>query len=118
MGLGMGANTAVFSVVNSVLLKPLDYRNPDRIVSISPLWKHTGSRNSTSSAPDFHDWHDQNTSFSAMAYYANQETSVTAGSGSAEYVRVCAVTSEFLGVFDIQPVLGRFFNSEETTPGS
>src|SRR2546427_17734 len=102
MGLGIGANTAVFSVVNSVLLKPLDYRHPDRIVTIAPFWKHTGSRNTTSSAPDFRDWHDQSTSFSAMAYYANQETAATAGSGSnaAEYARVCAVTPEFFDVFE------------------
>ena len=119
MGLGIGANTAVFSVVNTVLLKPLDYRNPDRIVIIAPFWKNTGTRNITSSGPDFHDWHDQSTSFSAMAYYVNQETAVTAGSasGSAEYARVCAVTPEFFGVFDIQPVLGRFFNTEEIKPG-
>ena len=68
MGLGIGANTAMFSVVNSVLLKPLDYQDPGRIVTLSSLWKTSGSHGQVS-APDFHDWHDQSTAFSAMAYY-------------------------------------------------
>ena len=65
MALGIGANTAVFSVVNAVLLRPLAYRNPERIVSLSPLWKKSGRSGGTSSAPDFHDWHDQSAAFDA-----------------------------------------------------
>ena len=69
MGLGIGANTAVFSVVNSVLLKPLDYRDPDRILTVRTYWKNTGGGLQVS-APDFHDWHDQSTSFDALAYFS------------------------------------------------
>src|SRR3954449_2246754 len=78
MGLGIGANTAVFSIVNSVLLKPLDYRDPDRIVTLRTHWKDKGN-GLQASAPDFHDWHDQSTAFAAMAYYTAQETAVSAG---------------------------------------
>jgi putative ABC transport system permease protein len=116
MGLGIGANTAVFSVVNTVLLKPLDYRQPDRIVHIRTYWKTTGGGLQVS-APDFRDWHDQADSFAAMAYYQNQETAIVAGQ-AAEYARVSAVTPDFLRVFDIQPQIGRFFSDEETRPGS
>ena len=55
MALGIGANTAVFSVVNAVLLKPLAYRDPDRIVTLSTLWRKSGGHGQVS-APDFHDW--------------------------------------------------------------
>jgi putative ABC transport system permease protein len=111
MGLGIGANTAVFSVVNSVLLKPLDFPQPDRIMRVSSLWKKSGNRG-TVSAPDYHDWHDQSTAFSAMAYYVNGETVVTVGS-AAEYAQVAEVGPEFLEVFDEQPVAGRFFTAPE-----
>jgi putative ABC transport system permease protein len=116
MALGIGANTAVFSVVNSVLLKPLDYRDPDRIVTVGTLWKNGGQQGQVS-APDFHDWHDQSTAFSALAYYAANETAVRAGS-TAEYGRIAAVTPEFFAVFDVQPSLGRLFTAEEQQPRS
>jgi hypothetical protein len=64
MGLGIGANTAVFSVVNAVLLKPLVYREPDSILTLSTAGKRDASR-SYVSALDFHDWHDQSASFAA-----------------------------------------------------
>ena len=111
MALGIGANTAVFSVVNTVLLKPLDYREPDRIVTVSTLWKKNGLHGQAS-APDFHDWHDQSTAFSAMAYYSNQETAVKAGA-AAEYTGVATVTPEFFRVFIVEPLAGRLFTPEE-----
>src|SRR5205085_2224467 len=73
MALGIGANTAVFSVVNTVLLKPLDYHDPDRIVTVVNFWRPAGQPAYASpqvSSADFHDWHDQSTAFSALAYYA------------------------------------------------
>jgi putative ABC transport system permease protein len=116
MALGIGANTAVFSVVNSVLLKPLDFHEPDRIVRLSSLWKKSGSLG-TVSAPDYHDWHDQSAAFSAMAYYMNGETVVTAGS-AAEYAQVAEVGPEFAEVFDEYPTVGRFFTQAEEKYGS
>jgi predicted permease len=115
MALGIGANTAVFSVVNAVLLKPLAYSSPDRIVTLSSLWRKSGSHGPVS-APDFHDWHNQSSAFAAMAYYANDETSVTAGS-SAEYGNVATVTPEFFRVFELEPVIGRTFTSDDQKPG-
>ena len=116
MALGIGANTAVFSVVNAVLLKPLAYRDPDRIVTLSSLWRKSGERGQVS-APDFHDWHDQSTAFAAMADYDGDSISVLAGA-SAEYAHVAEVAPEFFQVFDVEPVVGRLFSPEEQKPGS
>ena len=115
MALGIGANTAVFSVVNSVLLKPLAYRDADRIVTLSSLWRKSGSHGQVS-GPDYHDWHDQSTAFSAMAYYDNEETSVMIGS-SAEYAAVALVSPEFFQVFSMEPAVGRLFSGEESKAG-
>src|SRR5580698_9308624 len=115
MAMGIGANTAVFSVVNAVLLKPLAYREPDRIVTLSTLWRKSGGHG-TVSAPDFHDWHDQSTAFAAMAYYDDDSTAVMAGA-SAEYAHIAEVTPEFFRVFGIDAVEGRLFSPEEQKPG-
>jgi len=105
MALGIGANTAVFSVVDAVLLKPLDYREPDRIVTVASFWKTSG-RSGQVSAPDFHDWHDQSRSFSAIAYYTDNSGAVSAGK-NAEYTAAADYTPGFFDVFDVQPILGR-----------
>lgn len=120
MALGIGANTAVFSVVNGVLLKPLSYRDPDRIVTLSDFSKTREAATALSkqvSIPDFQDWHDQSSSFEAMAYYASRETAVMPGS-TAEYARVTSVSAEFFRLFAIEPIAGRFFTAEEMKPGS
>jgi putative ABC transport system permease protein len=115
MALGIGANTAVFTVVNAVLLRPLAYDNPERIVSISNYWKKTGLHGQAS-APDFHDWHDQTTAFTAMAYYGFAETAIAAGN-DAEYTHVSNTTAEFFRVLSVEPVIGRTYTEAETRPG-
>ncbi|HVN06192.1 MAG TPA: ABC transporter permease [Bryobacteraceae bacterium] len=116
MALGVGANTAVFSVVNAVLLKPLAYPDPDRIVTLASLWKSSGGHGQVS-APDFHDWHNESTAFDAMAYYQSGSTAVMPG-GAAEYAHVAEVTPEFFQVFGVEPVAGRLFSAHEEKPGS
>jgi len=112
MALGIGANTAVFSVVNTVLLKPLAYRDPDRIVTIRNFWKKTAQAGAFISGPDYHDWHDQSSAFESMAYYTRDQTGVQLGS-VADYAKVTGVTSEFFRVFAVEPLLGRTFSEEE-----
>jgi putative ABC transport system permease protein len=120
MALGIGANTAVFSVVNTVLLKPLAYRDPDRIVTLSNF-SRTGEAATALpepvSIPDVQDWHHQSSSFEAMAYYNSRETAVMSGSTS-EYARVTSVSPEFFRVLAIAPVIGRPFTAEEMKPGT
>jgi putative ABC transport system permease protein len=115
LALGIGANSAIFTVVNAVLLRPLDYRDPDRIVALTTEWQKTGLRGSVS-APDFHDWHDTASSFEAMAYYAGGETSVTVG-GTAEYATAVRVTPGFFQVFGVEPQIGRLPAAADETAG-
>jgi predicted permease len=120
MAVGIGANTAVFSVVNAVVLKPLPYRDPGRIVTLSNAVRTPTAANALAkliSVPDFQDWHDQSTVFEAMAYYGTRRVSVTVGT-SAEYARLTRVTREFFRVFDVQPVAGRSFTADEEKVGA
>jgi putative ABC transport system permease protein len=119
MALGIGANTAVFSVVHAVLLNPLPYANPDRIVTLTYRSTGGGASGDLSrqvSVLDFLDWQAQNTSFESMAYYARVRTSVMAHS-VAEYAVVTRVTEDFFRVFAAQPAIGRAFDLEERREG-
>jgi len=120
MALGIGANTAVFGVVNAVLLKPLAYRDPDRIVTLSNTLRTieatTGLQKQVSIS-NLQDWHDQSSSFDAMAYYSSREGLVIRGSVS-EYSLITAVSPEFFRVFAVEPFAGRFFTPDEMKPGS
>jgi putative ABC transport system permease protein len=115
MGLGIGANTAVFSVVNAVLLRPLAFRDPSRIVTLTCNWRGN-AESKLVALPDFHDWHEQSTAFSAMAYYRSRDAAVKARS-SAEYVHVARVSAEFFQVLGIAPIMGRLFSAEEQKTG-
>ncbi len=115
MALGIGANTAMFSVVNAVLLKPLAYNDPDQLVNLASLWLKSGHHGQVS-APDFHDWHDQSTAFEAIAYYGDWDTPVSAGP-NAEYAHTSMMTPEFWRVFRIAPSVGREFVNDESKPG-
>ena len=120
MALGVGANTAVFSVVNAVLLKPLAYRDAERIVTLSVASSAVPGPTALSkqaSMADFQDWHDQSSSFEAMAFYASRETAVMPHA-TAEYARVTRVSPEFFRVFAVDPIAGRGFTADEMKPGS
>jgi putative ABC transport system permease protein len=119
MALAIGANTAVFSVVHAVLLEPLPYADPHRIVTLTYLatgGNASGDRSRQISVPDFLDWQAQSRSFDAMAYYTSGRTSIMAGS-VADYAVVTTVAEEFLGVLAGQPATGRPFSHEEAREG-
>src|SRR5215213_5939185 len=78
LALGIGATTAIFSVVNAVVLRPMPFDSPDRVMVVTNTNIKTGARNTTISGPDFFDWRAQNRSFEVLAYYTGGgETSVT-----------------------------------------
>ena len=120
LALGIGANTAVFSVVNAVLLKPLAYQDADRIVTLSNFSAADQERSALSrqvSAREFREWHDQSSVFAALTYYGTRETAVTVN-GGAEYARVTGVSPEFFRVFSLKPIAGRLPTVEEAKPGN
>jgi len=114
LGLGIGATSAIFSVVDAVLLRPLPYPNADRIMSVTNFIKRSGLRG-TVSAPDFHDWHDQSRSFDGLAMYQSGPTSVSVD-GTADYAVVSRATPEFLAVMGAHTALGRLPSEEEQRP--
>jgi putative ABC transport system permease protein len=116
LALGIGSTTAIFSVVDAVLLRPLPFERADRIVAIRNLWTKTGLRASTVSAPDFDDWKAQSRSFRSMAYYAGGEASVTIGA-TADYVNVFRVTPGFFDALGARAALGRLLSDEEQAAG-
>ncbi len=115
LALGVGANTAIFSVVDAVLLRPLPYSEPDRIMTVWTLFTKSGNRGQVS-APDYHDWHDQNDVFESLAYYSSDQEPVRAGA-EPERVTIAVVTSEFFQVMKVQPVAGRLFLPAEQKKG-
>ena len=118
MALGIGANTAVFSVVNAVLLKRLPYQDPERIVTLSTsvVGHENGPISGQIANADFEDWQIQATSFEASAYFAARSTAVMVAD-QAEYARVARVSSSFFRVFALQPSAGRTFDIEEIAAG-
>ena len=115
LALGIGANTAIFSVVNGVLLDPLPFPQPERLVSLhasKPNFE-TGSI----SYPNFLDWQKDNHSFAAMAVYRPAGMSLT-GMGEAERVRAEYVTSDFFPILGVKPVLGRALAGGEDRIGA
>jgi predicted permease len=121
LALGIGANTAVFSFVNTVILRPLAFSDPDRIVAITnPLIAGKALvplSLKLVSIPNFQDWHDLSSSFEAMAYYQAFEASIITGS-QAEYARAVRVSPEFFRVFAVQPVIGHLFSPDELKLGA
>ena len=106
LALGIGANTAIFGVVNTVLLRPSPYRDPDRIVRLASVNPRLGVSDSRSSPPNILDWRHRSTAFEELACFQEWDGVLTAR-GEAEPVRVNWVTPNLLPVLGIQPVIGR-----------
>ena len=116
LALGIGANTAIFSLVNSVLLRPLPYKNADRIVIV---WESKAglSPHNVVSPPNFLDWRSQNSVFESMAYLADRSVNLT-GEGSAEQVDAQYVEYNFFDTLGIHPILGRGFTKQNDEVGN
>src|SRR5688572_1844160 len=114
LALGIGANTAIFSVVNAVLLNPLPYREPDRLVS---LWENVPAHGRWRVAPaNFFDWKKQNTVFEDVVAYGASSLTLT-GDGQPEQLLGTRVSSGFFSVVGVEPILGRAFSAEEHERG-
>jgi predicted permease len=119
LGLGIGANTAIFSLVNTVLLRPLPYDQPERLVRlfhVPPQNTFPGIRRFSVSPANFYDWQRAAVSFEGMAIYRYHPFVLTDG-GSAEAVVAGAVGAGFFDVVHAQPAIGRVFRADEDRPG-
>ncbi|HEX7089656.1 MAG TPA: ABC transporter permease [Longimicrobiales bacterium] len=110
--IGIGANTAIFSAVHAVLLRPLPYPQPDRLVVLWLNNQREGIDKDVASYPNFTDWRAQGTSFGHMAAYTRTSASVTEG-GDPEQVRGAFVTEDFFAVLGVAPALGRVPSAED-----
>jgi predicted permease len=115
MAIGIGANTAVFSVVNGVLLRSLPYPGADRIVVLRTTALKTGQINPLVALANFQDWRARSSSFEAMATYRGGEAPVTPG-GEAEFARHANVDVQLFRVLAIDAIVGRTFTTEEAAP--
>jgi putative ABC transport system permease protein len=115
LALGIGANTAIFSVINTVLLRPLPYEDPDRLLYIGTAVQQGAPEGC--SLPDFTDWREQSRSFERMAASTPRAFNFT-GAGDAERLNGQAVTSDFFPALSNRLAFGRSFLPEEDRPGA
>jgi putative ABC transport system permease protein len=114
LALGIGANSAIFSIVNAVLLKPLPYPNADRVVAIQEF--NSKGKRSQSTPANFLDWREQNTTFEQMAAIFTRNANLT-GAGDPERISVATVSASFFQVLGMQPIRGRDFLPEDEKAG-
>lgn len=113
--LGIGANTAVFSVVNAVLLRPLPYEDSDRLMWLSETGEQVANR--FISYPNFLDWRERNQVFEAMSTFRGLALTFT-GAGEPETIDARMVSADYFSVMRVKPFLGRDFLPEEDKPGA
>jgi putative ABC transport system permease protein len=114
LALGIGANTAIFSVVNAIILRPLPYDSPDRVVS---LWENTPNYGRWRVAPaNYFDWKKQNTTFTELAAFGASSATLTGG-GEPEQLLGTRASAGYFAVLGVEPTVGRTFLSEEYEPG-
>jgi putative ABC transport system permease protein len=116
LALGIGANTAIFSVVNAVLLRPLQFRDPEQLVVVWEEASFAGFPTNTPAPANFVDWKNQNQSFADMAAASSDSFNLT-GDGEPERIQANSVNANFFQLFGVQPLIGRGFLPEEDRPG-
>ena len=116
LAVGIGANTAIFSVINAVTLRQLPFIDPDRLVRLNESNPERGWPNFSVSHPNFLDWRAQNQTFEGMAATADASFNLSAG-GDIEVIRGGVITADFLPVLRVSPAMGRNFLPEEDRPG-
>ncbi|HEX8423880.1 MAG TPA: ABC transporter permease, partial [Pyrinomonadaceae bacterium] len=116
LALGIGANSAIFSVVNTVLLRPLPYKDPERLVMVWEDDTKGGYPRNTPAAANYVDWRDQNGVFEGMAAIADQNFNLT-GTGEPEKIEGRRVSANLFPMLGVEPQAGRAFLAEEDQPG-
>src|SRR4051812_151136 len=116
LGLGIGANAAIFSVVNGVLLRPLPYPHPERLMMVWIYNPRQGFDKDVAPFPTFADWRSQSRSFEHLAAYSGASVSLT-GAGDPAQLRGARVTPSFFPTMNVPVALGRWFTDQDATAG-
>jgi putative ABC transport system permease protein len=116
LAIGIGANSAIFSFINALLLKPLPFPDPERVVALWEKIPSRGVERNEVTVADYLDWRSQNKTFEQLGIYRWWSTNLT-GSDSPERVQGFQVTPNFLDIVGVKPLLGRGFSAEEDQPG-
>jgi ABC-type antimicrobial peptide transport system permease subunit len=117
IGIGVGANTAIFSVINGILLKPLPYPDSERLVSVWQSAPGIGIQDMNASPSDYFTFREENRTFQQFGLWSGGSVSVT-GLAAPEQVQSLMVTDGTLNALGIQPVAGRWFNARDDSSGS
>ena len=117
LSIGVGATTAIFSVVNGVLLRPVPFADIDRLAMVWETDRNTGTNREPASLPDFIDMKDRSRQFSGFAAFASAERTVTPPQGDPTRVPILFVSHDFLPLLGIRPSHGRTFTPAEDVPG-
>jgi putative ABC transport system permease protein len=116
LALGIGANTAIFSVVNAVLLRPLPYPEPEKLVRLLAMDMSRGARSISASMPDYREWEKRNQSFAQLAAYSTTNYNIS-GEEEPERALGARVDTDFFALLGVNPAQGRGFVSEEGVYG-
>ncbi len=119
LALGIGATTAIFSLINAVVLRPLPFPKPNRLMFLEGLNRSVGKPGIPEyiSYPDFFDWRSRNRSFEAISSLRGEGRTLT-GNGTPQQLQTLIVSSDFLRVLGINPILGRGFVRDDEKPGT
>ncbi|HET7618066.1 MAG TPA: ABC transporter permease [Vicinamibacterales bacterium] len=117
IALGIGANTAIFSVVNAVLLRPAPFSNPDRLAVVWETDRDTGTTREPASWPDFKDFQSRSRTMAAFGGFIADELNLSPATGDPRRVPALHVSHELLPMLGLQPVAGRTFTAEDDAPG-
>jgi predicted permease len=115
LAIGIGANTAIFSIVDAILLRPLPFRAPDRLVRLYETESAPGKY--PFSGPDFVDWKAQNTTFQDMAMFSWPRDMNLSGEGQPDHVYAVPTAANFFSLLGVEPALGRTWAAGEDQPG-
>jgi predicted permease len=121
LALGIGANTTVFSVINTLVLRPFPYHNADRLIEITSGTPPDSGWSASLRVADFGYWRQHATAYDSLAAYGYSRATLSGQRlpepGDAERIVTCTATADFLRVLQVDPVLGRFFTAAEDLPG-
>ncbi len=118
LALGIGANTAIFSVVNTILLRPLPFKNSDQLIWLRETNPSADIKEESLSPPNYLDWKTQSQSFEDMGAFASTRLTLTSGSGEPERINAAYVADGFFSVLGAEAKIGRTFTPEEDKPGN